>query len=62
MKQSHTKMGTYEWVDDVKHLQENDEAGIIFLDESNEKTRNDNQKPGISKQSRHENISDFIIS
>ena len=37
LKQSHTEIGTYEWVEEVKHLQENEEADIIILDDSNEK-------------------------
>ena len=43
LKQSHTEIGTNEWVEEVKHFLENEEADITFLDGSNEKTRNDSQ-------------------
>ena len=61
LKQSHTEIGTYEREEEVKLLQENEEADIIILDGSNEKTRNDNQQPTIFKRSKQKKIT-YLIS
>ena len=62
LEKSNTEIETYESIEDLKFPQEHKTNGIIFLDELNEKQKNDRRVQALFKRSRHKNLSIFIIS
>ena len=61
-EKSDTEIETYESLEQLKFPQENDEGGISILDDLNEKEMIDPRVQAMFKQSRHNNLSIFIIS
>ena len=61
-KKSDTEIETYESIEELKFPQEYENGGIIILDDLNEKEMNDPRVQVMFKQSRHNNLSIFIIS
>ena len=57
-----TKIKTYESIEELKFPQENEDGGIIILDDLNEKEMNDPRVQAMFKRSRHNKMSIFIIS
>ena len=53
---------TYESIENSKFPQENDDGGIITLDDLNDKEMNDHRVQPMLKRSRHNTLSVFIIS
>ena len=61
-EKSDIDLETYESIEQLKFPQENDDGGIIILDDLNERQMNDPRLQAISKISRNKNLSIFIIS
>ena len=61
-KKSDTEIETYESIEELRYPQENDDGGIIILDDLNGKEMNDPRVQAMFKRSRHNNLSIFIIS
>ena len=61
-EKSDTEIETYDSIEDLKFPQEYDDGGIIILEDLNEKEFNDPRVQAMFKQSRHNNLSVFIIS
>ena len=61
-EKSDTEIETYESIEELKFPQEYDDAGIIILEDLNEKEMNDPRIQAMFKRSRHNNLSIFIIS
>ena len=57
-----TEIETFESIEDLKFPQENDDGGIIILDDLNGNEINDPGVQAMFKRSRHNNLSIFIIS
>ena len=61
-EKSDTEIKTYESIEELKFRQEYDDGAIIILENLNEQERNDPRVQEISKRSRYNNLSMFIIS
>ena len=61
-EKSDTEIETYEWIEELKFPQENDDGGIIILHNLNEKEMNDPRVKAMFKRSTLNNLSIFIIS
>ena len=61
-EKSDTAVETYESTEEIKYPQQNDDAGIIILEDLNEKEMNDPRVQAMFERSRHNNLSIFIIS
>ena len=61
-QKSDTETETYESIEELQFPQEYDDAGIINLDDLNEKEMNDSRVQAMFKRSRHNILSIFIIS
>ena len=61
-EKSDTEIETYEWIEELKFPQENDDGGIIILHDLNEKEMNDPRVKAMFKRSTLNNLSIFIIS
>ena len=61
-EKSDTEVETYESIEELKVPRENEDGGIIILDDLNEKEMNDPRVQAMFKRSRHNNLSIFIIS
>ena len=61
-EKSDTEIETYESIEELKFLQEYEHAGLVILDDLNEKEMNDPHVQAMFKRSRHNNLSIFIIS
>ena len=61
-QKSDTKIETYESKEELKYPQENEDRGIIILDELNEREMKDPRVQVMFKRSRHNKLSIFIIS
>ena len=61
-EKSNTEIETYESIEELKFPQENDDGGVIILDDLNEKEMIDPRVQAMFKPSRHNNLSIFIIS
>ena len=61
-EKSHTRIETYESIEELKFLQENDDGGIIILDDLNEKEMKDPRVQAMFKRSRYNFFYIFIIS
>ena len=61
-EKSNTEIETYESIEELIFSQDNDDGGIIILDDLNEKGTNDPRVQAMFKRSRHNNLSIFIIS
>ena len=58
---SDTEIETYESIEEYKFTQEYEDGGIIMLDDLNEREMNDPRVQAMFKQSKHNNLSIFII-
>ena len=61
-EKSDTELETYESIEELKFPQENDDGGIIILDDLNEKEMVDPRAQAVFKRSRQNKLSIFIIS
>ena len=61
-EKSDTEIETYESIEKLKFPQEDDDRGINFLDDLNDKEINGPRVQAMFKRTRHNNISIFIIS
>ena len=61
-EKSNTEIEKYESREELKFPQEFDDGGFIILDDLNEKEMNDPRVQAMSKRSRHNFLSIFIIS
>ena len=61
-QKSDSEIETYESIEELKFPQENDDGGIIILDDHNERKMHDPQVQAMFKRSRHNSLSIFIIS
>ena len=61
-EKSNTEIETYESIEELKFSQENDDGGIIGLDDLNEKEMIDPRVRAMFKRSRHNTLSLFVIS
>ena len=61
-EKSDMEIEIYVSIEELKFPQENEDGGIIILDELNEKEMNDPRVQAMFKRSRHNNFSVFIIS
>ena len=61
-EKSDTEIETNESIEELKFPQQDDDGGIIILDDLNEKEMNDPRVQAMFKRSRHNNLSIFIIS
>ena len=61
-EKSDTEIETYESIEKLKFPQEYDDGVIIILDDPSEKEINNPRVQAMFKRSRHNNLSNFIIS
>ena len=61
-EESDTEIETYESIEELEIPRNYDDAGIIILDDLNEREMNDPRVQAMFKQYRHNNLSIFIIS
>ena len=61
-QKSETGLETYESVEEVKHPQEEEDGGLVMLNDLNEKGMNDPWRKALFKRSVHNSFSVFIIS
>ena len=61
-EKSNTEIETYESIEEIKFPQEYEDAGIIILDDLNEKGMNDPRVQALFERSRYNNLPFFIIS
>ena len=62
IEKSNTEIETHESIEELKYPQDDDEGGIIILDDLNEKEMSDPRAKAMFKRSRHNKSSIFIIS
>ena len=61
-QKSDCEIETYESIEELKFPQEYVDGGFITLDDLNEKKMNDPRIQAMLKRSRHQNLSNFLIS